>query len=126
MGQILSLKCKKCGYESDLWIGAGMSFYSVENVMEIFDASAQEKIKKAIMDNPKAPNDVRKRIGICRECGKIKAVGVFRMTIPDGDKIEIVAKCNCGGQVRVVDSEEAIKCPKCGELLQVEETGHWD
>ena len=126
MGQILRLKCRKCGYGSDLWIGAGMSFYSVENVMDIFDQEIQEKIKEAVKGISLRDYDVRKVIGICKECGKISAVGYFKMHAADGKDIEYTAKCPCGADVEKIGSEDNIKCPTCGEVLEVNEVGHWD
>lgn len=126
MGRILNLKCKKCGYGSDLWIGAGMSFYSVENVIDIFDEETQKKIKIAIGGTSPGDYDVRKVIGRCKECGKISAVGYFKKHVADGIDIAYAAKCPCGAEVEVIDSEAIINCPTCGEALEAEVAGHWD
>ena len=132
MGQMIELKCEKCGYDVRLNIGAGMSYTSLEKVIGFFDKSDRVLIEAAIKNNPKSFWYVSQEIGICESCGKISAIAVFRLTTDDGINIEYQAKCPCGGDVDLEDSEKVlegknvIKCPVCKEPLTATVTGHWD
>lgn len=132
MGQILTFKCKKCGYEANLWLGAGMTYNVLDNVISLFDEKTREKIKDAIKATPGSFWYVRKEIGLCDKCGKMSAIAVFELTKQDGVIIQYKAKCPCGAEVEILDSDKALRgeitisCPACGKLLEVTCTGHWD
>lgn len=132
MGRIVSFNCKKCGYEANLWIGAGMTYNSLDNVITLFDKKTQEMIKDAISKYPHGNWDIRKEIGICEKCGKISAVAVFNLTTDNKVTITYKAKCPCGGEVEIVDAGKVLdgqitlSCPHCQEALEAAVTGHWD
>lgn len=132
MGQLISLKCEKCGYEVNLGVGAGLTFNSLDTVLTLFDKPTQDKIKAAIEQYPRNFWYVSKEIGVCDKCGRISGVAVFKLNQENGQFIVYKAKCPCGAEVDIYDSEEVIEgktkisCPPCGEPLEVTVNGHWD
>ena len=132
MGKLVNLKCEKCGYETNLGLGAGYLFFDLEVVLSLFDKETQEKIKMAVEQNPGATWSASKEIGICDRCGKISAIGVFTLTDPSGKEITIKAKCPCGAEVDIKKTEDVLKgktdisCPACGDVLKATVNGHWD
>jgi lysyl-tRNA synthetase class I len=129
---MVNLRCKKCSYEVNLWIGSGMVYNALDKVIGFFDKPDQVLIEGAIKRNPKCFWYVTKEIGICERCGKISAVAAFKMTTEDGTVIQYQGKCPCGGEVDIVDSEKVLEgktviyCPVCKEALVATVTGHWD
>ena len=132
MGQLVNLKCKKCGYQTNLGIGAGKRFIDLETVLDLFDKETQGKIRDIVGKNAGKGWLVSKEIGICEKCGKISAVAVFEMTDIEGKEIQFKAKCPCGADVELADREavldgrSSITCPACGDELEITMEGFWD
>ncbi len=132
MGQMVSLKCQKCGYEAKLWVGAGMIYNVLDNVVTFFDSKTQAQIRDTVKNNPECFWSVSKEIGICDKCGKISAIAVFKLTDKSGKFTEYRAKCQCGNEVEIMDLEKVLDgrislcCPVCQDPLTVEVMGHWD
>ena len=133
MGQLVNLKCNKCGYETNLSIGSGIAFNNLEKVITLFDKETREQIRGVVNKSGNRLWYVYKEIGRCEKCGKISAIAVFKTT--DAERREIVfnAKCQCGSSdIQLYDSEkifegkENVFCPICAEKLAVTEQGHWD
>ena len=133
MGQLVNLKCEKCGYETNLGVGAGVTFNNLEKVIDLFEKDTQEKIRAAVKANGGRGWTVSKEIGICEKCGKISAIAVFKMTDPSGKELLYHSKCACGsGSIdlkeyeMVLSGELLITCPMCGDVMVITEQGHWD
>lgn len=132
MGQIVTLKCQKCGYEENLFVGTGITFNNLESVISLFDEETQVRIRESVSNNPKSLWYICKEIGICDVCKKISAVGVFTMNGSGGEKIQYQGKCQCGKKVNLADTEKVIggkiklECPQCGDLLFAKLDGNWD
>ena len=133
MGQLINLKCEKCGYETNLGVGAGVTFSNLEKVIDLFDNQTQEKIRAAVNANGGRGWTIYKEIGICEKCGKISAIAVFKMADTAGKELLYHSKCACGsGSIDLKDYEKAlsgelsINCPLCGDVLVITEQGYWD
>ncbi len=133
MGQLINLKCEKCGYETNLGIGAGMLYYDLDTVLTLFDKETQGKIRDAVKDIPPSNWMASKEIGICEKCGKISAIPVFTIDTGDGKTIEYRGKCQCGSSSldikdfeKIQDGTDSISCPICGDTLVVSVQGYWD
>lgn len=132
MGQLLNLKCNKCGYETNLGVGAGISFNRPDVVSFFFDKKISEEIFAVIERIGNGSWSVVKEIGVCEKCGKISAIAVFRATDSDGRTVEYRAKCPCGGEVELFSPEDVLNgrkklsCPACGDVLEVTSQGYWD
>ncbi len=133
MGQLINLKCEKCGYETNLGIGAGMTYNDLEMVITFFDKDTQEKIRALVGSTPKKLWNVTKEIAVCEKCGKISAIAVFRSQDAGGNPIEYRAKCQCGSSsLNIYDSNEvlegrvSIPCPACGDGMKASVQGMWD
>ncbi len=133
MGQLVNLKCNKCGYETNLSIGSGIAFNNLEKVITLFDKETREQIRGVVNKSGNRLWYVYKEIGRCEKCGKISAIAVFKTTDADGREIVFSAKCQCGSSdIQLYDSEKILEgkenvfCPMCAEELVVTEQGHWD
>lgn len=132
MGQIVNLKCERCGYEANLWVGAGMTFFDIEKTITLFNKDTQQRIRNDLEKNPKGTWTITKEIGVCERCRKISAIPVFILNKEDGTVVEYIGKCICGGDVDIVDTEKVLsgeiklECPACGDLLVAKNDGYWD
>ena len=132
MGQLLNLKCNKCGYETNLGVGAGISFNRPDVVSIFFDKKTAEVILAVIERVGNGSWSVVKEIGVCERCGKISAIAEFRAAEKDGRIVEYRAKCPCGGVVDIFSPEDVLadrkklSCPACGDVLEITHQGYWD
>ncbi len=132
MGQLFNIKCQKCTYETNLRLGNGRSYNRLESVIGLFDKDLQDKIR-ALLDEGTAAWEVHKELGICKKCGRISAIAVFKAVDPKGDETIYHSGCICGSDDiefydidKLVDGNEYIVCPDCGDKLIVAATGYWD
>ena len=132
MGQLVNLKCKKCGYETNLGLGAGLTFNDLDRILVFFDQATQDKIRAAVEGHNRLWY-VYKEVCVCEKCGKISAIAVFKTTDAQGKEIMYHARCQCGSaNVEIHDFEklqegkETLSCPACGDILEISVTGHWD
>ena len=131
MGKLINLKCEKCGYETNLGVGAGMNYYDLEKVITMFDTDTREKIRAEVATGKIWY--VRKEIGVCDNCGKISAIAVFRSEDNTGKVTEYKTKCACGSTSLelydaddVIEGKVTISCPICSDTLTVSFNGMWD
>ena len=131
MGKLINLKCEKCGYETNLGVGAGMNYYDLEKVITMFDTGTREKIRAEVATGKVWY--VRKEIGVCDNCGKISAIAVFRSEDNTGKVTEYKTKCACGSTSLelydaddVIEGKVTISCPICSDTLTVSFNGMWD
>ncbi len=132
MGELINLKCRKCGYETNLGIGAGILFNRVENILELFDRETGEKIK-ALTAVGGILWSVTKEVGVCEKCGKITAIAVFKATDRSGKVTELRSRCTCGSSsIEIYDYEplqggkRESTGPACGGEIGGTSQGHWD
>ena len=131
MGQIIEIKCSKCGYRESANIGQGIRYKRLENVVNLFDEQTKDKINKTVTAGNSIWSAYRE-IGECRKCKRIVGTTVFTVTDEQGKKTALVSKCSCGNELRIIDSEKVligqqnVKCSKCGGNLEAKEIGRWD
>ena len=132
MGQIVEVKCTKCGYKESLKLGAGMLYNKPDVVLGLFDDASKEEIKKTLSDNKTAMWYAYKELGRCISCKKLSEIAVFKLSKTDGDSKTIVSRCKCQKEAELIDSDNAIeghikvKCPICNEEMEVKVIGNWD
>ncbi|SFC11290.1 hypothetical protein [Butyrivibrio sp. YAB3001] len=132
MGQIVSVRCPKCGYSATLNVGVGKKYNEFEYVIELFDDEAKEKIREAINKHGSKNWNVRIDIGVCSKCKKVVEIPIFTVMTEAGEPIVIASKCKCGSRAktfevdRVIYGKDELLCPLCGEDLKVEVRGLWD
>ena len=132
MGQLVNVKCNKCGYETNLGLGNGRTYNQLDAVISFFDKETRDKIR-ALVDSGTVTWEVYKVIGICEKCGKISAIAVFKALDTEGNVTQYHSRCQCGsGNIelydldKVMDGSISITCPVCGDKLEAAATGYWD
>ena len=124
MGQLINLKCKKCGYETNLGVGVGRMFNKLDAVISSFDKETQSAIRNLI-DGGGVSWEAYREIATCERCGKLSAITVFTTSDQNGKSAEYHSKCQCGSAdvdlndyEKVFGGKATITCPACG--------GYWD
>lgn len=132
MGILLNVNCSKCGYQEDVYIGAGISFNKLEDVLSQFDEVSQKEIKKLVSDNPGKEWNVTKNLTSCNTCKKITSVAVFSITDGNKNVVSVISRCKCSAIPKIEENEEVISgkkalfCPKCKNTLKIQKMGNWD
>lgn len=149
MGQGLSVKCNKCGYDFDAWLGIGMLFPNLykENVKKMKRGEFGTEAKIFFEKYPNGVINSEQAVSKCTKCGNYDVVDDFTMYMPkDGvtvpDEVAYILaeeikesyvkymdyphKCSkCGGRSKVYKSFEKkaykgeLKCPKCDGFMMI-------
>ncbi len=129
MGELIRLKCEKCGRTFDLGIGQGMLDYDPEKVLMHFDPAASDTFR-AVISASQDKWSYRKMIGYCSKCRTYSAIPTIHIT-NKGKEQALAAKCACGNTCVIFDDTDRvqmsrIKCPDCLGTMTAQSTGMWD
>ncbi|MCR5250813.1 MAG: hypothetical protein K6E50_09440 [Lachnospiraceae bacterium] len=125
MGQLISIKCDKCGYSRELQIGQGMLDHRIEIVAEAFEGEAKERVLKAAESGKTW--DFRRLPGLCAGCREYYSVPVFASpALPEGRIIGACPEGYASSDIRLTEEELPghITCPKCGRDAAMQR-GSW-
>lgn len=124
MGTKYRLKCK-CGYEKEVYPGAGLAAFNKSIIKRIFEAEELREFNKADIKGDVKSFYLQNGVAFCKGCKEIETVAILQYELVDGKTVELVHKCNkCAGGVELLGKVK--QCPKCGKALVTEELGHWD
>ena len=131
MGELIRLKCEKCGKSYDLGIGQGMTDNNLETVLAHFDPQTADRIRKEL--STQKPGDrwsYRKMIGYCDSCRSYSEIPTFHITKNDKN-LTVAGKCSCGSICTLIDDSDRakmsdIRCPLCNGIMTAVSNGMWD
>lgn len=125
MGDIKRLSCS-CGYEKDLFTGAGLGGINFRLVEQSFPKEAKI-IKKRLDAGEEVHYLLDNAISLCPKCRMIKTISRLSYTIDkDEERQAYNGKCDkCGGDIIIIPPEEVF-CPICGQKPDLNTVGHWD
>lgn len=126
MGDIVTVKCNRCGYSKEYLLGAGMLGADYDVALALFPSDEREEVNAFVALHGKKKISCVSRIGKCSKCRTIANLNVLKITGTDGEKKEFATKCKtCRTAYREIDIYKTI-CPDCKCKLNAEITGHWD
>ena len=131
MGELIRLKCEKCGTAFGLGIGHGMTDHDLDAVLSYFDPASADQIKSGISRMSAGDRwSYRKMIGYCDTCRSYFEIPTFHIINSENEQI-VAAKCRCGNDCVLFDDDDkeqmaGIKCPECHGNMTVESAGNWD
>lgn len=138
MGEYLAIKCKRCNYSQEFYLGVGMQNFCEEQLFDLTTStnlsaycSADEKpIVVALIKSGRVHlgKDFGYKIYRCNQCQATKTAFMFDLLDVNGN---IVYRGNqfcqqCRGSDIEICEESNIKCPTCGKDVQIVEFGNWD
>ena len=126
MGQIIELRCPRCGKEIRFSLGVGMLDYDKQWLQqqsrEAREGKYGEDVQAAALRYPTATVTREEFLCRCRKCGDLEGGTLLQLKRADGSAIlTIKPSCaRCGGATEIVDpDEERIKCPDCQTEMQL-------
>lgn len=133
MGTIIEVKCDKCGYKKDLFIGGGLNDWDIKNAISEFSGENFKKLYQEFIIS-RHNLDIFKfnrYIATCISCKELYVVPVIDFETDNKRKHEIVGRCpTCNDRVDICKNNniETIKinCPKCNNKINILEVGSWD
>lgn len=128
MKNTLAIRCRKCGYEKDFYLGVGLlhtgapDFDSEYAVLPrlVRDPEALAKIKHMVTaEGGTLVTNYQYGVYRCPACGAFHKRFAYAVEGPDGQKTMPEYICECGETLEPVDLEQLTlsdcPCPECGE-----------
>ncbi|MBQ3759711.1 MAG: hypothetical protein II876_09670 [Synergistaceae bacterium] len=148
MGEVVRYECEKCGYRFRLGLGVGGSFF-IETVIKAKNGEFGEEAKRFFEEHSDEAIEAINYEGIimrCEKCGEYESHEALTMYVPKEDHVmsysipswdlwkkgctkyaDYPHKCEyCGGDMRIIASDEPVVCPHCGEEMAKSLVGFWD
>lgn len=135
MGSIYNAFCNECSFNKRVMLGAGLNSVNISFLVRLADVKDRKAIE-AMQDNKDIQFIVGETCLTRCECGGADTALEEKLIITVTDKAQRVhifgRECaHCGQALTVYEnagSNELTKvpCPKCGDQLAFERTGHWD
>jgi hypothetical protein len=131
MGTIMRLTCENCGFSKDITLGAGMSDYNAEHILQHFEGKILEKAEQILSDPENGKSwDYDRVLGQCTDCKALKDVPI----LIGSENERIYEDCDCGGKLKLwiqdeysqQQKDELPVCPECGNALNAAHAGLWD
>ena len=124
MGSTSTIFCNKCDFKVDVSIGAGMMYWSLDNIASPEDKDYKDifNMRNSIKEKyNKVHERLQESLYICDQCKFWDNELSVKFMVEDKHHKEIVYEYKhicpkCSNELREVDEEEIIKyiqCPKC-------------
>ena len=125
MGSVTTIRCEKCKYKKELFLGQGMTDCLPDSLASSFGGTYESVIKPLLKHG--VILNLHRELGYCAKCNSYEAVPVIDISLPSGDR-SIKKKCDeCGGEYELFLQDDTLKkCPECGDILKTEDLGLWD
>ena len=122
MGKVIAYKCI-CGYEERTFLGAGFRAMSIELISKYFPQEGQ--FISEHKDEVK-PYLIKSVLGECLCCKKLQSISSLEYTYNDEACVKHAACPTCDGAIKVIENVEDVKCPRCDNIMEYANIGHWD
>ena len=130
MGSMYNGLCMKCGYQTELCLGAGLFSINLEHCSTTLPKDEQNKILEMKEKKEIQSFHIENYIAKCSQCQTLTGKMLIDVTDAGGVTHTFGKTCNtCGRKLTVYREwkEETVTCPKCKEKELVLTTiGHWD
>jgi hypothetical protein len=131
MGSGYVLHCSNCLFEQNVYLGVGMLYFSLENVVGQLHPSRRARVLDILTDHSVEKTDYWKALYRCEKCGRFYNRLYARIEYDDGKVYETRYKCpKCRRLLKEVPGDfdpTTVACPSCGEsCLEVQGDILWD
>ena len=131
MGSGIAIHCESCKYEKEFYLGVGMMYSSLENVIDCLDQWRRAEVLEILQKHKVEKCDYEHKLYGCSNCAGLYEKFYVKIDYDAGKGYEtdfICGKCK-SDLVELEDIREVHNrtCPKCNQMtLHVEETVLWD
>lgn len=130
MGEMYKASCPGCGFETTLYLGAGLLSINLRRCASILPEEERTVLLRMADNNEINEFSVDNKVIECPGCGKFDSQMIIDVTKQDGTTYRFGKLCHtCNKQVIIHEdgAGKMYKCPNCGRhILELEETGMWD
>ena len=131
MGSGIIVHCESCNYEKEFYLGVGMMYSSLENVIDCVDHLRRAEVLEMLQNHKVEKSDYEHKLYGCKNCAGLYAKFYVKIDYDDGKVYETDFKCGkCKSSLVEIEDINAVgnrPCPSCNQkTLQVEESILWD
>ena len=131
MGSGITISCESCDYDKTFYLGVGMMYSSLENVIKCVDRWRRAAVLEIIQNHEMGKCDYEHKLYGCANCKRLYERFYVKIDFDGGEVYETGFRCgNCRSNLVEIDDIMGMKnrpCPKCDIMtLRVEETVLWD
>lgn len=128
MGRVLTLLCRKCGFQRNVQVGIGLMSRNPDIIASCLEKNEADKWKN-LYDGHSIQNfSAQQDVFYCDVCRELKSAFHVEAWLKDGSRVLFGRKCRtCSGEMQIMDLQEEVICPVCEEAhLDKKVTGLWD
>ena len=131
MGSGITVTCKTCREEESFWLGIGMMYSDLKNVITNVHYTRRDVVLKILDEHDVSKTKFEHRLFYCQKCHRLYERFYVKILYDSSELYESIFKCNkCKRVLSPVDDLERIKgipCSKCGKIsLDYVEDLNWD
>ena len=131
MGSGIAVHCESCNYGKEFYLGVGMMYSSLENVVDCVDRWRRAEVLEILQNHKVEKCDYEHKLYGCAKCAGLYERFYVKIDYSDGKFYETDFICGkCKSRLVEVEDISAVNnrpCPKCSQKnLLVEETALWD
>ena len=131
MGEGITVRCESCSYKREFYLGLGMMYSSLENVIDCVDHWRRAEVLKILQNYQVEKRSYEHKLYGCTNCAGLYARFYVKIDYDGGEVYETDFKCGkCkSGLVEVEDVNTVSDrpCPRCNQkTLRVDENILWD
>ena len=131
MGLGIEVNCGHCGYKKEFFLGVGMLYSSLENVIDLVKGKNKKEILEIMRNHDISSSDFYRVLYHCNGCGALSDELYVKLVYDEGKEYTTNYLCaNCGDLLEIIDDKIDITtfaCPRCKNNTLLREIGiHWD
>lgn len=126
MGEIRKYTCS-CGYEKDLFVGAGLQGVNINAVGNYFSEDAVNRFRELRECGEVRSYLLENAVISCTDCQELATVPYFHYELADGEEKVFLSSCPaCEKLTDGIINPDSVICPKCGREMEFVPIGDWD
>ena len=129
MGTTIIISCESCGHSDEYMLGVGMTYSSLENVIEEVPFSNREHVLSILKRDDLMKTDFSHSLYACPKCETLFERFHYRIVYGDSEVYKSEHKCSLCKTKLVIARNNISKyrCPKCkARTLKKENYLLWD
>lgn len=130
MGTVYQAVCPHCEYQTELYLGCGLSAINLHRNLRVLSEGEQKQIISMEQKKEIKKFHIENKLLECKHCKTLQSRTIIDIT-GNNDKIYTFGnKCaHCKDTGRLIDEQESdsVICPKCGKTeMKFTMIGLWD
>lgn len=126
MGNIIKAKCTQCGFEKEIFAGAGLRDCRTNTILAALPEEKSTQLAEVIQLGAKHIS-IDRIPSVCNSCGILYALPVVSFTFREKRwrMLGVCPQCKDEEHTELTE-EQQMHCPDCGAEISLQKIGHWD